>query len=168
MNTEMIVSKKLEPSRPDAVRLRRNEKLAMLHFMYAVTVLEDSQKDLEERIDMICGKEQLKIIAHNADLFLNELRKTVPENQRIGLMNAAKDYVIRMMPAAVPGETRVVLSKDEFRQLIDCARAKCRDCVLDDNECEGCELFQLLTCILPMDNYHALNLCVYNLGEWKN
>lgn len=140
----------------------------MFHLMYAVSVLVDSQKDLKERVDMIGGGEVLKNLAQNADDFLNDIRKTIPENQRISMMNTAKDYEMRMMPVTTPSETSVAVTKEEFRQLVDCARAKCRECILDDHECEECELFRLLTSVLPMDNYHALNLCVYNLGEWKN
>jgi len=167
--TMRIVRKLLDPSRPDAVRLRRNERMAMIHLMYAVTILEDLVTDIDERLDMVeNGKDRMDAVAKLADELLNEIRKTVPENQRIGIQNIADDYEIRLVPKATPGETNVIMAKEEFRKLVDCAKASCMECTFDDDECEQCGLFQLLTSILPLDDYHALNLCPYNLGKWKN
>ena len=159
----------MEPSRPDAVRLRRNEKLAVLHLMYAVSVFEDLPQDLCDRIGMVRdGPERTQEIIDKSNSLLDELRVTIPENQRNSIQNTADDYIIRLTPNSSPGETNIILTKDEYRNLVDCARVKCRECILDDTECEGCELFQLLTTILPLNDYHSLNLCPYNLGEWKN
>ena len=164
-----IVKKLLDPSRPDAERLRRNEKMAMVHLMYAVTILDDLQTDLADRLGMIeDGQNLMADLSRGADRILDQLRVTIPENQRIGLENTSKDYIIRLTPASTPSETNVIMTKDEYRNLVDCARAKCSDCIMDDSECEGCELFQLLTSILPIDDYHSMSLCPYNLGEWKN
>lgn len=164
-----IVKRMLDPSRPDAVRLRRNEKMAMLHLMYAVTILEDLQTDIGERLAMVeNGMDRTNAIAKEADALLNEIRKTVPENQRMGIQNIADDYEIRLVPKATPGETNVIMAKEEFRQLVDCAKVKCMECTFDDEECEQCKLFKLLTSILPLDDYHSMNLCPYNLGKWKN
>lgn len=164
-----IVKKLLDPSRPDAERLRRNEKMAMVHLMYAVTILDDLQIDLSDRLKMIDhGTDRMHNAAVCTEELLDLLRVTIPENQRIGLENTSKDYIIRLTPASTPSETNVIMTKDEYRNLVDCARAKCSDCVMDDSECEGCELYQLLTSILPLEDYHSMALCPYNLGEWKN
>ena len=164
-----IVQKLLDPSRPDAVRLRRDEKLAMFHLMYAATTLEDLRKDLLERLGMIDhGEDRMENASMCVDELLNDLRVTVPENQRINLQHTSEDYEVRLVPKQTPGNLNVIVTKEEFRQLVDCARAKCRECVLDDGECEECELYRLLTSILPLDDYHSMNLCPYNLGEWKN
>ena len=164
-----IVRKLLDPSREDAVRLRRQEKTSMLHLMFAVTILEDLQNEIPERLDMITdGKARLLWLAAEADNLLNELRVTVPENQRMGIQNTADDYVMRLVPNSMPSEASAIMSKDEFKELVDHARTACTECTYDDNECEQCKLYQLLTSILPMDDYHCLNLCPYNLGKWKN
>ena len=164
-----IVKKLLDPSRPDAMRLRRDEKMAMLHMMYAVTIFEDLQKDIEDRLRMVPdGRNRMAEIAQAADRLLYEVRVTIPENQRMSLQNTAKDYEIRLTPKATPEENNVIMTKEEFRELVDCARTKCKDCTLDDHECEECELYRLLTSVLPMSDYHDGFLCVYNLGEWAN
>lgn len=165
----MIVKKLLDPSRPDAVRLRRNEKMSMIHLMYSASIIEDLKTDIPERLRMIeNGEEKLRIVASGVDELLQELRLTVPEDQRIGISNVAKDYEVRLVPKATPTEVNVIMAKEEFRTLVDCARARCHDCILDDEECESCELYRLLTSVLPLDEYHDMNLCPYNLGKWGN
>lgn len=164
-----VVRKLLDPSRPDAVRLRRNEKMSMLHLMYAVTILEDLQDEIPERLAMVNdGRGRLSRIAGFANALLNDIRVTIPENQRKGIQNTADDYVMRLTPKGTPCESSVIMSKDEFKELVDAARAKCAECTMDDEECEQCGLYKLLTSILPMDDYHSMNLCPYNLGRWKN
>lgn len=164
-----IVRKLQNPSRPDAVRLRRNEKFAMMHMMYAVTTLEDLQKDLSDRLDMVGnGHDRMRDAAALADRLLTDLRVTVPEDQRSSMEHTGEDYEMRLVPKLTPSKSNVVMTVDEFKALVDAARTRCRECILDGEECEGCDLYRLLTCVLPMDDYHCLNLCPYNLGEWKN
>jgi len=163
------VKKLMDPSRTDAVRLRRNEKMSMLHLMYAITILDDLLKEIPDRLDMVPdGRERMGEIARKADQLLNEIRITVPENQRHGIQNMASDYEIRLTPKATPVEQNVLVTKEEFRELVDSARAMCKECTYDDQECEQCKLYQLLTSILPLDEYHDRMLCPYNLGEWAN
>lgn len=164
-----IVKKLLNPSRPDAVRLRRNEKMSMLHLMYAVTILEDLNEEIPDRLNMVNdGRGRLSRIAGFANALLNDLRVTVPEDQRIGIQNTAEDYEIRLAPKASPATNNVIMTKDEFKSLVDFARTKCIDCIDNDEECEKCQLYRLLTSILPLDEYHGTNLCPYNLGQWRN
>lgn len=164
-----IVRKLLNPSRPDAEPLRRFEKMAMLHLMYAATILDELPVDIADRLNMVPdGISKLKHISELTDALLDELRVTIPENQRLNLQNTADDYEIRLTPKATPGKDNVLMMKEEFRTLVDASREKCMECTLDDNECSGCGLFKLLTSILPVDDYHARILCPYNLGKWGN
>ena len=99
---------------------------------------------------------------------LNELRLTVPVEQRIHLQNTAQEYEVRMTPKATPSRNNVVMQGNEFKELVDLARVKCVDCMESDTECRKCKLFNLLTILLPLDNYHDGMLCPYNMGEWAN
>ena len=164
-----ITKEMLSPSRDDAVRINRSEKMSMIVLAYACTILEDLKKDLHDRLGMIeDGDERMREVSDRADALLNDLRVTIPLNQRMNLQNTAQDYEIRLSPKATPYRTNVVMQKDEFKELVDYARAKCRDCMDSDEECEKCGLFRLLTVILPLDDYHDGMLCPYNLGEWAN
>lgn len=157
------------PSRSDAMRLRRSEKIAMMWMYQVGTVLEEVPKDLEERLEMIeNGKERVKKLQEDSEALIEELRVTIPEAQRVNLHHTAQDYEMRMLPKATPSKNSVVLQKEEYRTLVDFARAKCHDCSEDDIDCEKCPLYQILTVIQPIEDYHLLFLCPYNLGEWKN
>ena len=164
-----ITKEMLSPSRDDAVRLNRSEKTSMIVLAYVCTVLEDMQKDLADRLSMIeNGQARMKELSEKADALLNELRVTIPLNQRMNLQNTAQEYEIRLSPKMTPYRTNVVMQKDEFKELVDHARSKCHDCTDSDEECEKCGLYQLLTVLLPLDDYHDGMLCPYNLGEWAN
>ena len=165
----MIVKKLRDPSVDGAVRLTRSEKMSMILLSYAATVLSDLRSELSDRLEIVeNGSERMKELAVKSEELLNEIRRTVPMNQRMQLHNTASDFEMRLTPKATPTTTNVVMQKEEFRELVDYARATCKECTLDDNECEGCGLFQLLTVVLPMDEYHGQLLCPYNLGKWGN
>ena len=163
-----IEKKMLQPSREDAVRITRSEKMAMLEMAYIATVFEDIQKDLSERLTMVeDGTGRMALLSQMADALLNDLRLTVPMNQRMSLQNMAIDYEIRLTPKMTPTTTRVIMEKEEFRELVDIARVKCRECTETDESCKVCKLFTLLTSVLPLDDYSGM-LCPYNMGEWGN
>lgn len=164
-----ITREMLSPSREDAVRLNRTEKQGMILFAWVATILEDLQKEMPERLKLVeQGTEVMRELSGKADHLLNELRKTVPVNQRINLQNTAQEYEVRLTPKATPNKTTVVMQGSEFKELVDLARAKCVDCMESDTACGKCKLFQLLTVILPLDDYHDGMLCPYNMGEWAN
>ena len=164
-----IVQKVLQPSRDDAVRLTRIEKMAMLQLAYIATVLEELQTDLKDRLEKIDqGAEKMHVLASGSDEILNDLRLTVPMNQRMSLQNTAMDYEMRLTPKLTPMSTNVIMDKDEFKEIVDIARTKCHDCTEDSNTCTKCRLFKLLTSILPLEDYDGGLLCPYNLGEWAN
>ena len=164
-----ITKEMLSPSRDDAVRLNRTEKMGMITLAYIATVLEDMPEDLKDRLCMVQGApETMHDLSKETDWLLNELRKTIPVEQRMNLQNTAQEYEIRLVPKATPSRTNVVMQKEEFRELVDHARAKCVDCMESDEECVNCKLFKLLAVLLPLDDYHNGMLCPYNMGEWAN
>ena len=165
----MIVKKLRDPSIENAVRLTRTEKMSMILLSYAATILCDLGKEISDRIEMVeNGPERIRELAEKSERFLNDIRVTIPMNQRQSLENTASDFEMRLTPKATPSQTSVLMQKEEFRELVDYARATCKECTLDDCECEECGLYKLLTVILPLEEYHGRLLCPYNLGEWKN
>ena len=163
-----ITREMLSPSRDDAVRLNRTEKMGMITLAYVATVLEEMQTEMSGRMAMVQGApETLYEVSKETNWLLDELRMTIPVEQRINLQNTAQEYEVRLTPKATPSKTCVTMRKEEFKQLVDFARAKCVDCMESDTECEKCGLFRLMTVLLPLDNYHDGMLCPYNMGEWK-
>lgn len=164
-----ITKEMLSPSREDAVRLNRSEKMGMITLAYIATCLEDMQTEMADRFGMIeNGQERLKDVSDEVNRLLNELRLTIPLNQRMNLQNTAQEYEIRLTPRATPSKTVVTMGKDEFKEMVDYARSMCMDCMLNEKECEKCNLFQMLTVLLPLDDYKNGMLCPYNLGVWAN
>jgi hypothetical protein len=140
--------------------------MSMIVLAYAATIFEDLKKDLADRLEMVeDGKERLMELSEKTDRLLQDVRLTIPENQRMNLQNTASDFEIRLSPKLTPYKTNIIMQKDEFKELVDIARTKCRECTEDDESCEACELFQLLTVLLPLEEYDGM-LCPYNLGEW--
>lgn len=164
----MIHEKPLEPSREDAVHATRQEKMSIICLSYAATVLDDLKDEIPDRIGMIeNGELRRQWLSNELDQFLDDIRKTVPMNQRLNMQNTAKDYEMRLAPRAAPYYSNVIMQAEEFRTLVDAARIKCRECTEDDEECVNCKLFRLLSAIMPMEDYHMMTLCPYNLGEWR-
>lgn len=163
-----IVKQQLAPSRADAVRLNRTEKTSMLLLSYAAAIIEDLPDEIGDRIAMVeNGPERIRKISAEINDLLQEIRVTIPMNQRQNLVNTVDDYEARFVPKATPYGANVLIQREEFRELVDAARIKCRECTEDDENCEKCKLYQLLTVVLPLDEYHGVMLCPYNLGEWK-
>ena len=157
------------PSRDDAWLVTRNEKLSILFLMNTVSAMMDSKGELADRISHIeGGPEAMESMCSQAEWILNEIRRTIPTEQRHNINNVSKDMEMRMVPKATPSKTMVLMQKEEFRSLVDAAQTKCHDCVDDNTECRKCKLFQLLTVILPMDAYDVGNLCPYNMAGWEN
>ena len=166
----MIIRRQLDPSNEDAERLTRSERNALLFFMNAVSVLEDMEKDLRNRLESIDnGQERMHNCSEMAAQILHELKLTVPMDQRKNLGNVATDYHMRLVPNSTPISNRnLVVDKENFRELVDSAQEKCRICVETDESCQRCKLFRILSTLLPMEEYHSNNLCPYNMAEWEN
>ena len=165
----MIMNIPLDPSRPDAVRLTRRGKMDMIVLAYAATLIDELRTTMKDRFDMVDGSmEMMDELSEKIDKVLHDVRLTVPMEQRVHLQNTARDYEMRLTPKLTPGSTNVIMQKEEFRELVECARARCKECAFDNKECEKCELFKLLTVILPLEDYEDSYLCPYVLKEWGN
>lgn len=157
------------PSRADARDLSRREKMSITFLMNATSSLADAKDELNGRLDMIDGGHELMDrLVEDSQKLLTEVRKTIPERQRTHLANTANDFEMRLVPKMTPAKTSVVMQKEEFRELVNAAQVKCRECLDDGQECKQCKLYQLLTVVLPMDEHEDGMLCPYNMAEWGN
>lgn len=157
------------PSRPDAWNVTRTEKMCILFLMNTVSAMFDARDDLADRVSRIeGGPELMETMVNAADELLKEVRRTIPERQRTSINNISKDMEMRMVPKMTPSKTNVICGREDFRQLVDAAQIKCRECTEDSQTCNSCELYQVLTTVLPMDRYDDLFLCPYNMAGWEN
>ena len=157
------------PSREDAWDLNRREKTCVLFLMNVVSAFIDAKGDIGDRVKKIDGGEELlQKVCEMSIKLLEDVRTTIPERQRSNLNNTAHEYELRLVPKMTPGSTAVVVSKEEFRTLVDAAQAKCLECVDDCEEAKKCDLYKMLVVSLPMDKYDGIGLCPYNGAEWGN
>ena len=158
-----------KPSRTDARELTRNEKMLVTYLTNTVSALSETKDGLYERVGMIDGgQEMLDRLVTDSLRLLDMVRETIPERQRRSLARTAADYEIRLTPKFTPMSHNVVVEKEDFRKMIDAAQVRCRECVDDCDECKKCDLYQLLTVVIPLDSYDGTMLCPYNMAEWAN
>ena len=60
------------------------------------------------------------------------------------------------------------ITKEQAKDLMDCARWQCHDCVNSGEEARGCRLYKLLESTTPADDYGDGMVCPYALAEWKD
>lgn len=157
------------PSRKDAWDVTRQEKMSILFLMNTVSAMIDSRDELNDRVSRIDGgAELMDTMVDSADKLLTEIRRTIPEDQRVSINNVSKDMEMRMVPKMTPSKTTVLIQKEDFRQLVDAAQVKCRDCTDDSEQCRECGLFKLLKIVVPLERYDGTFLCPYNLAGWEN
>ena len=157
------------PSREDAWSMTRSEKESMRFLMNSVSCLQDAKEELGERISRIDGgKEVMDRVAEESLWILEEVRKTIPEEERAKLQRTSCDYEMRMTPKSLPLKYSVVVEKEDFRTLVDAAQVKCTECADTAEECRKCRLYQWLVRNLPLDSYDGTFLCPYNEREWEN
>lgn len=157
------------PSREDAWDVTRQEKMSILFLMNTVSAMMDSQDELKDRVSRIDGgPELMDAMVGSSEKLLTEIRRTIPEDQRMSINNISKDMEMRMVPKMTPSKTTVLVQKEDFRQLVDSAQVKCRECTDDSEQCRACGLFKLLKVVVPLDNYDGTFLCPYNMAGWEN
>jgi len=157
------------PSRDDAWDITRQEKMSILFLMNTVSAMMDSREELKDRVSRIeGGQELMDEMVDSSEQLLTEIRKTIPTSQRVSLNNISKDMEMRMVPKMTPSKTTVLVQKEDFRQLVDAAQVKCRECTDDSVQCRQCGLFKLLQSVVPLEKYDGTFLCPYNMAGWEN
>lgn len=140
-----------------------------MFLMNTVSAMLDFKKDLSDRLDRIDnGHELMDTMCDCALKVLEEVRRTIPENQRVSVNNITKDMEMRMVPKMTPSKINVIMPSDELRELVDAAQVRCRDCVEDGEECKSCGLYRVLTSVVPLEKHGETMLCPYNMAEWEN
>ena len=157
------------PSRDDAWDITRQEKMSILFLMNTVSAMMDSREELKDRVSRIeGGQELMNEMVDSSEQLLTEIRKTIPTSQRVSLNNISNDMEMRMVPKMTPSKTTVLVQKEDFRQLVDAAQVKCRECTDDSVQCRQCGLFKLLQSVVPLEKYDGTFLCPYNMAGWEN
>ena len=157
-------------SEEDSERLNRDEYSLLLSMMTAVNFAAKVQRGLGKRLESVrYGKERLAMSLGGLRAICDDIVGTIPRKQAQQIQNTFNDNVWQLTPKLAPGSHNVVLDADICYDLITAAKAQCSECVMDDEECRHCTLYQTLTAIAPLNDYGSGMLCPYstitNKGE---
>ena len=153
----------------ECVRVTRQEMNACKLMTSLVSVVAYAKDDLRERLELVPdGQHRMETALTVIDNLLRDLCGTINIRQAKQLLNAAKELEVRLVPRMSPDHTTIQLNKDEYQELIDCAREKCKFCTLDGEECRKCRLYQMLLDKVPLDHYGDDITCPYAFTEWTS
>jgi hypothetical protein len=127
-----------------------------------------AKDDLKDRLECIPnGNRRFRMAYGQLKAVCDDLIGTISRAQAKQIYGTIKDYELRLAPKATPGTVNVILTKEQGMDLMDMARERCLDCVLDGNECRECKLYQMLESTTPMDDYGSGLTCPYATAEWR-
>ena len=153
----------------DCERLNRIEMQSVRMLLAALSVAAYAEKDLEKRLECVpAGNQRMRMAVGSLRSVVNDLIGTISRSQCKQIYGTMKDFEMRLLPKAMPGSTSVVMTKEQGKDLLDCARWKCHACVEDGEACRQCKLYQLLEATTPMDDYGDGMICPYALAEWED
>ena len=152
----------------DCERLRRTEMMAVRMLLAALSTASYAQDDLGDRLECIPnGAVRMRLSLGGLRAVADDIIGTISKAQAKQIWNTLKDFEMRVVPKLTPQSTNVILSRDEAKELIDCARWKCHSCVEDGTSCRKCRLYQLLEATTPLDDYGDQVVCPYALTDWE-
>lgn len=150
-------------------RLTASEMRAVRWCLAAISSIAYAQEDLASRLECVPnGKCRWRLMLGHLRALLNDLLGTVPEKQRKSIRNTMHDMEQRLVPKYTPMDNRVVLPAHDVGYLVEQAKKEmCTSCVLTDDECRKCELYQILEAAVPLDDYGNGGICPYNMLKWE-
>ena len=155
----------------DCERLNRKQMGAVLRMYNLLSDESYFSEDMVSRLEMIPnGKRRMHMALGQMRSIVNDITGTIPVEQCKRIHGTMKDYESRLVPKFTPTHTSIVLEKDMAKMLVDYARAECKSCVKDGEECRQCKLYKLLVGVIPCDDYESGNrfLCPYSNSEWAD
>ena len=152
----------------DCERLNRIEMQAVRMLLAGLSVAAYAEKDLADRLGCVpYGNQRMKMSVGGLRSVVNDLIGTISRSQCRQIYGTMRDFEMRLLPKLTPGSTCIIMTKDEGKELLDCARWQCHSCVKDGEEARKCRLYKLLEATTPMDDYGDGLVCPYALAEWE-
>lgn len=149
-------------------RLHRNEYTGLKMLLAFVSISAYAREDLQKRLECVPhGKERMNMAVGGLRSVCNDLIGTVSRAQCRQIMGTMRDFEMRLLPKLTPGSTNIIMTKEQGKDLLDCARWKCHDCVEDGERCRECQLYKVLEATTPLDDYGDGMICPYALADWK-
>jgi len=150
-------------------RMTRDEVTAIKMLLASLSNEKYALERISKRLDMVPdGKERLKQHTEDLQKLMDEIVNTITAEQCKVIYGTMKDYEMRLVPKLMPMSTNVLMTKDQAKNLMDCARIKCQGCVEDGESCRRCQVYQIMEETVPLDDYGNGMICPYSLAEWEN
>ena len=152
----------------DCERLNRVEMQAVRMMLAALSTAAYAKDDLKERLECVPdGNKRFRLALGGLRAVCDDVIGTVSRSQCKQIYGTMKDFEMRLLPKLTPGTTNIIMTKDQGKDLLECARWKCHDCVEDGEACRQCKLYKLLEATTPMDSYGDGLICPYALAKWE-
>lgn len=152
----------------DCERLMRSELTAVRMLLAALSSATYAKEDLDDRLKCVPhGRERFRLALGGLRAVCDDLIGTISRSQCKQIYGTMKDFEMRLLPKLTPGSTNIIMTKEQGKDLLDCARWKCHDCVEDGERCRECQLYKVLEATTPLDDYGDGMICPYALADWK-
>ena len=152
----------------DCERLNRVEMQAVRMMLAALSTAAYAKDDLKERLECVPdGNKRFRLALGGLRAVCDDVIGTVSRSQCKQIYGTMNDFEMRLLPKMTPGTTNIIMTKDQGKDLLECARWKCHDCVEDGEACRQCKLYKLLEATTPMDSYGDGLICPYALAKWE-
>lgn len=149
-------------------RLMRSELTAVRMLLAALSTAAYAQEDLQARLESVpYGKQRMRLAVGSLRAICDDVIGTISKSQCKQIYGTMKDFEMRLLPKLTPGSTNIIMTKEQGKELLDCARWACHACVKDGESCRECRLYKILEATTPLDDYGDGMLCPYALAEWK-
>jgi hypothetical protein len=148
-------------------RLTRDEMQAMQMLMSSLSNVRYAKEDLQRRLGTFPGGiGRMNMLIGQFESLFRDLCGTVSDKQRKHLRGVCNDMEVRLVPKLTGRRTSLLLTPEEGKELVTFAQAQCVDCLKETEEAKRCKLCQLLTTVVPLNNYDGI-LCPYSRAEWE-
>lgn len=152
----------------DCTRLMRSEMTAVRMLLAALSTAAYAKEDLSDRLECVpYGKERLRMAVGGLRAVCDDVIGTISKAQCKQIYGTMKDFEMRLLPKLTPLSTNIIMTKEQGKDLLECARWRCHDCVEDGEHCKECKLYKILEATTPLDDYGDGMLCPYALATWK-
>lgn len=150
-------------------RLLRPELIAVRMLLASLSSASYAKEDLQKRLECVPdGNRRLRLALGGLKAVCDDLVGTITSQQAKQLLGTMKDYEMRLVPKLTPLSENILLTKEQGKDLIDCAREMCNVCTRDGHTCRECRLYKLLEATTPLDHYGDDIMCPYSLATWEN
>lgn len=149
-------------------RLKRTELTAVRMLLAVISMAAYAQEDLHDRLESVpYGNQRMRLAVGCMKAICDDVIGTISQSQCKQLYGTTRDFEMRLLPKLTPGSTNIIMTKEQGKELLDCARWACHACVKDGEACRECRLYKLLEATTPLDDYGDGMLCPYALAKWE-